>query len=503
MNVREESSTITAGIWQMFFLATISLTVFVILLFVEFREASALFLHIRQSERMERVLRSLGEQLLDAETGERGYLLTQSEKFLAPYVSGVSHAKRLTLVLSQLAEEHPSFEKEAFPIKSLVAGELNILALTIHLAEQGQRPEAMAILQSGLGKDLMDQFRRFRTQAIGKQILVLKARRTDYQKTLNNIRQLIVFGGIGVGLLLFLIAYRTASRLKEPVDNLLKGIMEISRGRLDKRIPIAANDEIGHLAKDINLLAERLQKAHKTQEAMIVELKRSNDELDSFAYVASHDLKAPLRGIRNLADWIEEDVRSIATPEVLKNLALLQNRADRLERLLTSLLDYSRIGRKQASIERVDSCKLIAEIVQYLAIPSGFTVSCEGEMPTFETVKAPFEQVLRNLIQNAITHHDRKEGHVTVSSRNAGDKYEFEVADDGPGIPPEFHQKIFEMFQTLKPRDQVEGSGMGLTIVRKTVNTVGGTVSVESSPPIRGTRFRFTWPKEISQNTVQ
>lgn len=503
MKSRIGTSTIASGIWQMFVLSTVALTAFVFLLFSEFREASSLLLHIRQNEQIERHLRFLVEALLDMETGQRGYLLTMSEKFLEPYVSGRTNAKRQIVALNDLAKEHPRLQSKIRHVLASAAGESNILALTIRLAQQSRRPEAMAILQSGLGKELMDQFRRFRRESIAEQQHILMARRASYQKTLNNILLLLIFGGGGVSALLFLIALRTASRLKKPVDKLIEGIGEISQGHLDKRIPITSDDEIGHLARDFNLLAEKLQKAHKTQEAMIEDLKRSNGELDSFAYVASHDLKAPLRGIRNLADWIEEDIRGIASPEVLKNLSLLQNRADRLERLLTSLLDYSRIGRKQSSIETVDSAHLVNEIVQYLPIPPGFTVYCAGEMPTFETAKAPLEQVFRNLIQNALTHHDRTEGRVTVSSRDIGDKFEFEVADDGPGIPPEFHQKIFEMFQTLKPRDQVEGSGMGLTIVRKTVHTVGGTVSVESTPPQRGTRFRFTWPKVVSRSNTR
>ena len=503
MNSRIGTSTIASGIWQMFFLSTVALTAFVLLLLSEFREASSLLLHIRQNEQIERHLRLLGEAQLDMETGQRGYLLTMSEKFLEPYVSGRTNSQLQIAALNALAKEYPRLQSKIRPIDSFVTGESNILALTIRLAQQGQRPEAMAILQSGLGKELMDHFRSFRRAAIEEQHHVLMARRAAYRKTLTNIRGLLILGGGGVSALLFLIAIRTANRLKKPVDKLIKGIGEFSLGHLDEKIPVTADDEIGHLAESFNLLAERLQKAQKTQDAIIGELKRSNDELDSFAYVASHDLKAPLRGIRNLADWIEEDIRTTSSPEVLKNLSLLQNRADRLERLLTSLLDYSRIGRKQSSIETVDSGRLIHEIIQYLPVPPGFSISLTGEMPTFETVKTPLEKVFRNLIQNALTHHDRTEGRVTVSSRDRGEAFEFEVEDDGPGIPPEFHQKIFEMFQTLKPRDQVEGSGMGLAIVRKTVSTVGGTISIESTPPQRGTRFRFTWPKVISPNNIQ
>jgi signal transduction histidine kinase len=115
-------------------------------------------------------------------------------------------------------------------------------------------------------------------------------------------------------------------------------------------------------------------------------------------------------------------------------------------------------------------------------------------MPTFQTPRVPLEQVIRNLVSNAIKHHDRDDGAIEVFSRESGNFYEFAVSDDGPGIPPEFHDRVFQIFQTLKSRDEVEGSGMGLALVKKTVEAHGGNVTLESSGG-RGTTFRFTWPK--------
>lgn len=235
MKSRIGTSTIASGIWQMFVLSTVALTAFVFLLFSEFREASSLLLHIRQNEQIERHLRFLVEALLDMETGQRGYLLTMSEKFLEPYVSGRTNAKRQIVALNDLAKEHPRLQSKIRHVLASAAGESNILALTIRLAQQSRRPEAMAILQSGLGKELMDQFRRFRRESIAEQQHILMARRASYQKTLNNILLLLIFGGGGVSALLFLIALRTASRLKKPVDKLIEGIGEISQGCTTKK----------------------------------------------------------------------------------------------------------------------------------------------------------------------------------------------------------------------------------------------------------------------------
>ncbi len=224
------------------------------------------------------------------------------------------------------------------------------------------------------------------------------------------------------------------------------------------------------------------------------ELQRSNRELDHFAYVASHDLKAPLRAIEHLSQWIETDVGDLLPPASREHLAKLRGRVHRMERLLDDLLAFSRVGRVQHAPERVATDDLVRSIFDLLAPPPGFRLVADTSLPVLTTQRVPLETVLRNLIGNAIKHHDRPDGCVQVSAQEMGGWVEFSVADDGPGIAPGFHARIFELFQTLKPRDQVEGSGMGLAIVKKTVESIGGAASVDSAAGA-GAVFRFTWPK--------
>jgi len=172
----------------------------------------------------------------------------------------------------------------------------------------------------------------------------------------------------------------------------------------------------------------------------------------------------------------------------------LSGRVRRMEILLNDLLTYSRVGRIKSQSKRVDTGALVQNIIELLTPPSGFTITMDPAMPILRTAATPLETVLRNLINNAIKHHDRPEGHIHVAASEHADAIEFAIIDDGPGIAPEFHTRIFELFQTLKPRDQVEGSGMGLAIVQKTITNCGGTIWVESGPG-RGTTFCFTWPK--------
>jgi len=242
-------------------------------------------------------------------------------------------------------------------------------------------------------------------------------------------------------------------------------------------------------------VTERIQ-SEVEQQKLVVELKRSNADLEQFAYVASHDLKSPLRAIDSLSAWLEEDLQPVLTDDSRKYLALMRQRVSRMERLLDDLLAYSRAGRVKESLSTVDVARLVQDIAQFINLPAGFAVRLNGPAPVFVTAATPLRTVLLNLISNAVKHHDRKTGAIEVSVQERGAFYLFVVADDGPGIPPEFHERIWGMFQTLRSRDEVEGSGIGLALVRRLVTHYGGLASVACRQP-RGSIFQFAWPKEI------
>jgi PAS domain S-box-containing protein len=236
------------------------------------------------------------------------------------------------------------------------------------------------------------------------------------------------------------------------------------------------------------------KRAEADRDRLIAALERSNRELDQFAYVASHDLKAPLRGITNLAQWIGDDLKDVMTDETRGQMRLLTGRVHRMEALINGILDYSRAGRVREQPEKIDVGALLSETVELLSAAPPASIQVETGMPVLLSERVPLQQVFLNLISNALKHSMRNDALVRVRGAETGDGWEFSISDNGPGIAPEYHERIWGIFQTLRARDEVEGTGIGLSVVKKIVEGRGGTVRVESAAG-QGATFFFTWPK--------
>jgi PAS domain S-box-containing protein len=226
-------------------------------------------------------------------------------------------------------------------------------------------------------------------------------------------------------------------------------------------------------------------------------LAERNQELDRFVYIVSHDLKAPLRGIANLAEWIEDDLAGQLPEENQGQLQLMRQRVDRMDSLINGLLEYSRVGRTNIVKELVNVQELLTEILDSLAIPPNCTIETQCQVSTLLARRILLSQVLMNLISNAFKYNNRPDGMLRIGVHDLGKHYEFWVQDNGPGIPSEHHARIFEIFQTLKPLSSNESTGIGLSIVKKIVEVEGGTIQLESKVGV-GSTFRFTWPKQTA-----
>lgn len=244
------------------------------------------------------------------------------------------------------------------------------------------------------------------------------------------------------------------------------------------------------------------KQAEERQAQLIQELQAANEELRNFAYVVSHDLKAPLRAIGSLADWLNTDYAERLDEEGREHLRLLMNRVRRMDALIEGILEYSRIGRVRETVAAVDLNELLREVIDLLHPPPHVRVTIETVLPTLRAERTRLAQVFQNLLSNAIKYLDKPEGDIRIGCAEEGEAWRFSVSDNGPGIEPRHHERIFLLFQTLQSRDRVEGTGVGLALVKKIVELYGGRVWLESTPS-RGSTFFFTLPRTITEHTAK
>jgi PAS domain S-box-containing protein len=257
--------------------------------------------------------------------------------------------------------------------------------------------------------------------------------------------------------------------------------------------PIKIGKELQGVVAVYTDISER-KKAEKKIEEFLKELERSNTELEEFAYIVSHDLKAPLRAINQLAGWILEDYGHALGDEGKDHINLMITRAKRMDNLIDGILQYSRVGRIKERKEKIDLNKAVEEIIESIAPPANIKVSVGKKLPVILAERVRIQQVFQNLIGNAIKYMDKPKGEIEVSCADDGEFWRFSVSDNGPGIDEKYYKKIFQIFQTLESRDKRESTGVGLSVVKKIVELHGGRVWVESEVG-KGSTFFFTMPK--------
>ena len=231
----------------------------------------------------------------------------------------------------------------------------------------------------------------------------------------------------------------------------------------------------------------------------LAEAERSNLALDEFAHAVSHDLKAPVRAIREYADLLlDPDLprQDEAREGYLRRIHVLTGR---MRHMIDAALLYARAGRSTERVERFDTGEVLRELVEFLAPPADVTIRIAPDLPVIESERVPFEQVFRNLLSNAISYRREGDAHVNVSVEDGGDCWEFLVADDGPGIPPSQQERIWKLFHTSRPG---EGTGLGLALVKRLVEARHGRVTVRSTPG-QGSEFRVRWPKRAAAGAAR
>lgn len=288
----------------------------------------------------------------------------------------------------------------------------------------------------------------------------------------------------------------TASLSDNPIKGYINPILtkdgkEIEIEWYDKTLKDEKGEVTGILATGQDV-TERL-KAEARQTDLLGQLESAISELSSFAYIISHDLKAPLRAIKGLLAIIKDDLQGKLDSEQQENFDLVLNRADRMQALIDGVLEYSRVGRMKEQHVDINLNELIKDTLELILVPGHIKVKVQNNLPTINSEPTRIRQVFQNLISNAIKYMDKEKGLISVSCEPQDNFWKFSVKDNGPGIKEDDYGRVFELFQTLQSKDSFESTGVGLTLVKKIVEMYGGHVSIESVVG-KGSTFSFTLP---------
>ena len=442
---------------------------------------------------------TLLRNIVDMETGFRGYLLIGNEEILAPYYFGERELIGRFSNLREQVQNSPEQVQLIEQTKRLFQQWTSYSHLLIAEKREAHRRNAQQSALDGLphqrlaqnltGKQMMDGIRA--------QLATFEQQQSrERDKLRQRLDQSIVRAewlSLGLALAALIIGVLWGGYLVRSISRRLSNMLILARrmadGDYSSQITDTDNDEVSELTGALNTMA-------RTVGANIKQLENRNKELDQFAYVVSHDLKAPLRGIESASRWIEEDMGREKLPEHIREfLALMRQRVHRMEKLITGILDLARVGRVDRAEETIFVRTLLREIIDSLNPPAGFQVELPFFLPTLTTDAVQLQQVFSNLLSNALKYHDHPEtGHIVIGCEDADEFYAFSVADDGPGIDPEYHERIFVIFQTLTERDTFESTGVGLAIVKKIVERQGGRIIIDSTEG-QGAKFTFTWPR--------
>jgi two-component system, LuxR family, sensor kinase FixL len=233
---------------------------------------------------------------------------------------------------------------------------------------------------------------------------------------------------------------------------------------------------------------------HETElENSNLEMKRLNYDLAEFACVVSHDLKAPLRAVSNLAVWLKKDYADKLDAEGKEMFRLLLHRVRRMHNLIEGVLAYSRLIHKHDDPEVTDLNRLVAEVISDIAVPSHIRITVMQCLPTITSNRTRVVQLFQNLISNAVKYMDKPQGEIRIDYEEIDPLLRFSVSDNGPGIEERYFNRIFQLFQTLHNKEEYESTGVGLSLVKKIVEQEGGSVWLESQVG-QGTKFYFTFP---------
>jgi len=456
-----------------------------------------------------RVLQQTGDlriSIRDAQSGVRNYLLLADTAYLGSYRHNATLMQAEVRALDSLVADDAAQHARLDSLRLLVAAQLRELAVFRTFTPTPPAAQSLLLREQGPLRTLKALMLRVRAY----EDTLLRSRNRQQGLFQQLAPTAIVLSAVLAVIIVLWLFWKIANELR--ANDELR--LELTRTNLgtaqriramehlarqvvqgDYRVKIVdsgpQHDRLASLALLLNQMTQALDTAFTA-------LQSRNKELDQFAYVASHDLKAPLRGLSTIVRWIEEEQAAELSPQLRTYLEQMKGRLARLDDLINGLLAYARASRAERHLQPVAVAELVHEVAE-LVVPPDFTLALAPDLPTFAADRLSLQQVFTNLLSNAAKYYAGPpgQGRIEVSAQDVGAQFEFRVQDNGPGIAPEHHQKIFFLFQTLRERHTAESTGIGLSIVKKLVEDQQGSIRVESAVE-QGAAFCFTWPKGAS-----
>ncbi|MCC3158896.1 CHASE3 domain-containing protein [Hymenobacter sp. 15J16-1T3B] len=469
--------------------------------FISIQQLSRRTNRVEHSYRVMQQLKNVELRLKDARSGVRGFLLTRDTTYLRSYEAAREGGQTEFELAKQLVLDNPEQNLRLDTLNTMISAEMRLFGELVGTTVGSTN----AVIQTGLDTDRqsMRAIERLLARARKTELALLSERSAD-QEMYESLTPAVILLSAAVAVVVTLWLFwrvgieiganeRLRTELAATNESVAQriGIIErlaeqVVQGDYKVKIRDREQDSLGNLATSLNRMTQTLDEAFGA-------LEKRNRELDQFAYVASHDLKAPLRGVSTVVKWIEDELGHELSPKMQEYFGMMKGRLVRLEDLINGLLAYARVGRTQQKLEDVNVERLVHDVAD-LVVPPTFELRLPDALPTLVTDRLSLQQVFTNLLSNAVKYHHTGLGIITVGCRERETEYEFRVQDDGPGIAPEYHEKIFLMFQTLRDRHTAESTGIGLSIVKKIIDEQHGSIRVESAPG-QGAAFIFTWPK--------
>jgi signal transduction histidine kinase len=458
-------------------------------------------------------------QLLNQETSLRGYALTHQESFLTPFREGRSQTDIDLRRLHQLLAHEPALAADLVRFESDARRwQQRYTVPTLALIQASDRPPAPEVLTNG--KNMFDAIRGGYTR-LSNDISAARRHSRDELRGATAFLFGLVIAAAVVSFLVSLTLFRALRRwVTTPLSALRREVRVVAEGDLEHPVEAGGPPDIVELGADAELMRQRIvaeyfsavqargiaQAATEQTQIQAEELRRSNAELEQFAYIASHDLQEPLRKVASFCQMLDRRYSGQLDERADQYIAFAVDGAKRMQSLINDLLAFSRVGRTTAGFRPVDLGATVATAesdLENLLAESEAVVEA-GELPEVPGDASLLRQLFINLIGNSVKFRREASPLVRITAERDGDFWAITVADNGIGIDPRYAEKVFAIFSRLHPRDQYEGTGIGLALCRKIVEFHGGTIGVVTDPPpdisLGGATLRFTLPLTTPAN---